>query len=299
MEFGAVSGIPLRNSGGSNGGNSNQGINSDLSTPLNHLLYLADYKQFGEHSYAFQDKDIWVELIQSRAAMNDVDVVGVAVSEMISLGIDPLVAMSNIYGTGIEFREYSSFEQVVAETENIKKILNNDICYSLVKSYKPYIDAIFSSNERVDELLSYDWFMNYINGISDASTTGSKSDGFYYLKTMAVTADGFQDNFSGNGQYATGTSGARYMDCDGNTIVLREPVNSYWQWVGYTINNAHYQSSSFTNQTFSVNKIVKSIIPQSASYSEYRVDGNESGYQLTPDKAKTLTTTATFKQLFI
>ena len=77
----------------------------DLSTPLNHLLYLADYKHFGEHSYAFQDKDIWVELIQSRAAMNDVDVVGVAVSEMINLGIDPLLAMSNIYGTGIEFRE--------------------------------------------------------------------------------------------------------------------------------------------------------------------------------------------------
>lgn len=189
MEFGVVNGVSSKSSGNSGSVSGNQGINSDLSTPLNHLLYLADYKHFGEHSYAFQDKDIWVELIQSRAAMNDVDVVGVAVSEMINLGIDPLLAMSNIYGTGIEFREYSSFEQVVADVENVKKILNHDICYSLVKNYRPYLNAIFSSDERTTELLSYGWFMEYVNSIDDVNTTGTKSDGFYYLKTMAVTAD--------------------------------------------------------------------------------------------------------------
>lgn len=298
MEFGVVNGISPKSSGNSSSIGGNQGINSDLSTPLNHLLYLADYKHFGEHSYAFQDKDIWVELIQSRAAMNDVDVIGVAVSEMINLGIDPLLAMSNIYGTGIEFREYSSFEQVVADVENVKKILNHDICYSLVKNYKPYLNAIFSSDERATELLSHDWFMEYVNSIDDVNTTGTKSDGFYYLKTMAVTADGFTYPLQNN-KIATGTSGARYINCDGDTTVLREPISSHYSWVGYLVDNAHYASSKFTNQTFTVNKIVKSIIPQSATYGEVDVQGNEAGYQIVPAATRTLSTTAVYKQLFV
>lgn len=296
MEFGVVNGIPSRNSGSSNGGNNNQGVNSDSSTPLNHLLYLADYKHFGENSYAFQDKDIWVELIQSRAAINDVDVVGEAVSSMISLGIDPLLAMSNIYGTGIDFKEYGSFEQVVADIENVRKILNHDICYSLVKNYKPYLDAIFSSIERADELLSRDWFMEYVNGISDVSTSGSKSDGFYYLKTMAVSADGFTHPLTN--KIATGTSGAKYIDCDGNTVMLREPVNSYYSWNGYLSDYAHYASSKFTNQTFTVNKIVKSIIPQSATYGEVVISGNDQGFSATSGPTRQLVTTVVYKQLF-
>lgn len=297
MKFGAINGIPSKFNGSSGSVGGDQGINSDLSTPLNHLLYLADYKHFGEHSYAFQDKDIWVELIQSRAAMNDVDVVGVAVSEMINLGIDPLFAMSNIYGTGIEFRDYNSFEQVVADVENVRKILNHDICYSLVKNYKPYLNAIFSSDERAVELLSHDWFMEYVNSIDDANATNHKSDGFYYLKTMAVSADGFSNPVNNN-KIATGTSGAKYINCNGDTIVLREPVNSYYSWNGYLLDYAHYASSEFTNQTFIVNKIVKSIIPQSATYGEINISGNESGYQVTPSATRSLNTTIVYKQLF-
>lgn len=50
MKFGAINGIPSKFNGSSGSVGGDQGINSDLSTPLNHLLYLADYKHFGEHS---------------------------------------------------------------------------------------------------------------------------------------------------------------------------------------------------------------------------------------------------------
>lgn len=199
---------------------------------------------------------------------------------------------------GLNLGKYSSFEQVVADVENVKKILNHDICYSLVKNYRPYLNAIFSSDERTTELLSYGWFMEYVNSIDDVNTTGTKSDGFYYLKTMAVTADGFNYPMDNN-RIATGTSGARYIDCDGDTTVLREPVSSYYSWVGYLVDNAHYASSKFTNQTFTVNKIVKSIIPQSVTYGEVDVQGNGSGYQLVPAATRTLSTTAVYKQLFV
>lgn len=39
-------------------------INSDLSSPLNHLMWLNDYRIFGEESYVFQNKDILHELYE-------------------------------------------------------------------------------------------------------------------------------------------------------------------------------------------------------------------------------------------
>ena len=134
--------------------------------------------------------------------------------------------------------------------------------------------------------------MEYFNGISDVSTSGSKSDGFYYLKTMAVSADGFTHPLTN--KIATGTSGAKYIDCDGNTVMLREPVNSYY----YLSDYAHYASSKFTNQTFTVNKIVKSIIPQSATYGEVVISGNDQGFSATSGPTRQLVTTVVYKQLF-
>ena len=49
------------------------GINSAaLDTPLNHLIWLNDYKTYGENSYVFRDKDILHELYKSvRISAND------------------------------------------------------------------------------------------------------------------------------------------------------------------------------------------------------------------------------------
>ena len=48
------------------------GINSAaLDTPLNHMIWLNDYKTYGENSYVFQNKDILHELLLSSVAVND------------------------------------------------------------------------------------------------------------------------------------------------------------------------------------------------------------------------------------
>lgn len=46
-------------------------VNSDPKSTLNHMLWLNDYKTYGENSYVFQDKDIYKEVMKSTAALND------------------------------------------------------------------------------------------------------------------------------------------------------------------------------------------------------------------------------------
>ena len=46
-------------------------INSDITVPLNHLLWLNDYKTFGQESFVFNDKRLLHELFTSAPAFND------------------------------------------------------------------------------------------------------------------------------------------------------------------------------------------------------------------------------------
>lgn len=46
-------------------------VNSDPKTTLNHMIWLNEYKTYGENSYVFQDKRLWRELCCSPIAVND------------------------------------------------------------------------------------------------------------------------------------------------------------------------------------------------------------------------------------
>lgn len=58
-------------SGGGNALSTPDTINSDLDTPLNDLLYIMDYKQFGENSGVFQNKDALKRALMTWYAVND------------------------------------------------------------------------------------------------------------------------------------------------------------------------------------------------------------------------------------
>lgn len=50
-------------------------LNSQIAdVPLNHLIWLNDYKTFGENSYVFQNKDMLHELYRSPIAANDLSI---------------------------------------------------------------------------------------------------------------------------------------------------------------------------------------------------------------------------------
>lgn len=62
------------------------GVNSAaLDTPLNHMIWLQDYKTYGENSYVFQNKDILHELYKSSVAANDMQVCSEALDYLLSL----------------------------------------------------------------------------------------------------------------------------------------------------------------------------------------------------------------------
>lgn len=50
------------------------GVNSSSDVPLNHLIWLNDYKTYGQDSYVFNNKDILYELYRSPIAPFDMDI---------------------------------------------------------------------------------------------------------------------------------------------------------------------------------------------------------------------------------
>ena len=105
-----------------------KGVNSDLNVPLNHLIWLNDYKTYGEDSYVFQNKDIWNELMMSRCAINDRSVAGHVhqyanehnrIGEVMNLtyGIDKSINWSTIH----------NMNDVCSNPDAILSLLLNDV----------------------------------------------------------------------------------------------------------------------------------------------------------------------------
>lgn len=105
------------------------GVNSRaLDTPLNHLIWLNDYKTYGEDSYVFQNKDIWNELMMSRCSIDDRSMVGHVhqyanehnrIGEVMKLtyGIDKSINWSTIH----------NINDVCSNPDAIVSVLLNDV----------------------------------------------------------------------------------------------------------------------------------------------------------------------------
>lgn len=78
-------------------------VNSNIATPLNHLIWLNDYKTYGEDSYVFQNKDIWNELLRDLIFINDFSICKDVLNKS---DVDKKLgnALNNIYA--LDFSEY-------------------------------------------------------------------------------------------------------------------------------------------------------------------------------------------------
>ncbi len=126
-------------------------INSDLNVPLNHLIWLQDYKTFGEDGYVYRDKRILEELYRSPIASNDNHIYLEALDYFVN-NDEAYIGkwLSNIY----EFRNLDG----LSNCKSLEQVISND----------EYIDAISTS------YLSNDFFsINKVAGYY-ASTQGLK-----------------------------------------------------------------------------------------------------------------------------
>lgn len=123
-------------------------LNSQIAdVPLNHLIWLQDYKTYGEDSYVFQDKDIYNELMRSAPAINDIN----TFSE----------ALTHISEDGVNFGSFfKNFYPIKANREQIAQLASTSGLFSesVIGVLDDVVNSVYSSaffdNEGVIKSLS-------------------------------------------------------------------------------------------------------------------------------------------------
>ena len=113
-------------------------VNSDISTPLNHLMWLEDYKTYGEKSYVYNHKDKLHELYNNYdICMNDLDVSGDAFEYVISEGAAAGKVLAHIYG--IENAD------VLSSLTTIDDVANNSTAMGTIVDNAAAMDIVLKS----------------------------------------------------------------------------------------------------------------------------------------------------------
>lgn len=276
MQYGGMLGVQPRSS--SSGGSGGASLSDDEVLQAQRLMH---YKTYGEESYVFQHKDVWENFLQSFVAINDVATSAIAFNFLTENNIDPLTAMGNVYGTGIDFKQYSTFNDVILDVDNVNKIVNHNVLIAMILGYLPYCQSLFGDvNGKIwaimddtlaQTFLSNDAFKKYLDSLPSASSTSSKSGGRYFLTSVSTTGRGYESNGNEGGGYviSAANSGASYITLDNTSVTLRNAKSDYY-------------GSNIGGQSFTVGKIVKSFTLVSAvsNYTGYGPGG--SGGDSTP-----------------
>lgn len=111
-------------------------MNSQIAdVPLNHLIWLNDYKTYGEDSYVFQNKDILHELYASPIAANDRGIFSEALSWIIEQNEQVGSWLSKRYSIKADLKSLETIEDVSSNLDAVTSIV----------AETEVLDAIFQS----------------------------------------------------------------------------------------------------------------------------------------------------------
>lgn len=246
-------------------------INSDLKVPLNHLIWLNDYKTYGVNSYVFQNKDMLHELYRDyRLSINDKAIRKEAIQFAESIGETGL-AISYQYDSDLSsVSEYSTFDEI-NQSGNIRFLEETylDGCLlqwlfddglldeSFYLSKNMYI-LLEQSNKEVATLIKdavvNAWYTDYYNEISsgiDAAITVYNFGGKLWAKCQNQTySKAIYDHENSNGNIRT-ISGYTAGSAGTNTTIgvlsnvkailcvrIAKGNCGYNDWDGYVYANA-------------------------------------------------------------
>lgn len=233
MTFGLLGGASPKTASGGSGGSSVI-IGDDAAADIKEIKYtvwLDEYKSFGEESHVFNNKDNWAELMQSNAALNDSTISATAFNFLIENDIDPLIAMGNVYGTGIDFKQYSNFADIVANVENVQKIINHPVLSKMVYGYQLYANTLYSENSAIWDIMNSELlcsieetsaFADYVTTLSTVTSQASLTNGYYFLVSVDTTGRNYSS--SGVNKYYDGHSGASYVNASNQRITIRDAL---------------------------------------------------------------------------
>lgn len=191
-----------------------QSVNSYLDVPLNHIIWLNEYKTYGEDSYVFRDKDILNELYLSKCALNDTYIYQNALSYIVQICPDKFAeSVSHIYTV----RE-NGWDKILKPLTTMESI----ICNSAVASNM--------SQELIDFLFTLNVFADYVANLSDfESTYGGKVETITDIPLLEDSSYGglqmplkvirpyAQNTINMVARYQT--TGVSHVDMSGETVV--------------------------------------------------------------------------------
>lgn len=131
-------------------------LNSQIEgVPLNHLIWLNDYKTYGEDSYVFQNKDMLHELYKSGIAPNDGFILIDALEYV--LKNDPYIIgkwlSKRFEFTGIPaMSDYHTLQDCLSNIDVVNKLLDTD----------GLLDRFIGSHSIMNALTSLDYLNNVV-----------------------------------------------------------------------------------------------------------------------------------------
>lgn len=236
MNFGLLGGAPPKSTSGSGGGSTvitSDDVMSEIKE-IKYTIWLDEYKSFGEESHVFNNKDNWAELMQSNAALNDSTMSATAFNFLIENDIDPLTAMGNVYGTGINFKQYSNFADIVADSENVRKIIDHPVLSKMVYGYQSYANILYSPNSGIWDIVDAKTiqsmeenqaFVNYVNSLQSQASQTTITNGYYFLESVDTTGRNYYVESNAYQRYA-GNSGASYTNIADTVVNIRSAVSA-------------------------------------------------------------------------
>ena len=154
-------------------------INSDLSTPLNHLIWLNDYKTFGEESYVFQHKDILHELYRDyKLCMNESTINTEAFEYVLSLDTEVGMAFASIYGIEAidTLKSLSTMNAVANSATAMNAVANSATAMNAVLNSATAMNAVANSATAMNAVLNSATAMNAVaKGTSNWTTAVKKT----------------------------------------------------------------------------------------------------------------------------
>ena len=158
-------------------------LNSQIAdVPLNHLIWLQDYKTYGEDSYVFQNKDILHELYNS---------VSISATDK-AITIEALNAIiENDYPTiGAFFGAMTDIKQSGANVdwkslESMNAIAESETAMSIIAESETAMSAVASSETAMSVIVSSEIAMSAITSSNTAMTAIATSP---LMTTMSISS---------------------------------------------------------------------------------------------------------------
>ena len=153
-------------------------VNSDfMETPLDVLMYLADYKMYGESSFVYQDKSKLYKVYEaSNISMNDSKVNGEALDHLLKTkNAGEVLTLIHELGQKEQIRRLSTMTAIANDTTAMTAVLNSPTAMTAVLNSTTAMTAVLNSTTAMTAVLNSTTAMATVADSTTAMATVANS----------------------------------------------------------------------------------------------------------------------------